>query len=46
MAIKELEAKDLARLDPDFMGALGNESHVNDNFVESHCDNNPTKLYR
>ena len=34
MAIKELEAKDMARLDPDYLGALGSESQDNNDYAE------------
>ena len=46
MALKELEAKDLARLDPDYLGALGNEGPVNDFAEAQRENNNPTNLYR
>ena len=35
MALKELEAKDLARLDPRSLGAISSESRNNNEFVET-----------
>ena len=35
MALKELEAKDLARLDPRSLGAISSEGRNNSEFVES-----------
>ena len=35
MALKELEAKDLARLDPHSLGAISSEGRNNNEFVES-----------